>query len=113
MAVIAFVPVLPSHGLPLAAGGAEELYMRQVTTRYQTAQQQSTAARERWAISDASALIVQLSICCLTIVEADMLSAADREPLTSLHHAEQRQRVSAHCMLHEMLTTNVHVAIWC
>ena len=113
MAVIAFVPVLPARRLPLAAGGAEELYMRQVTTRYQTAQHRSTAARERVSFIDASALIVLLSMCIPTMVEADMLSAAERQQGASLHRAEQQQGVSAHCMSRVMHRHNVHVAAWC
>ena len=72
-----------------------------------------TAASERVAFSDASALIVLLSICSLTMVEVDMLSAADPKPFTSLHTAQQQQRVSAHCMSHAVLTHSVHVAMWC
>ena len=90
MAVIAFVPVLPAHGRPLAAGGAKELSMRQVTTRYQATQHTSTAACERGSTSDASAVVVQWSICLLTLLELDMLSAADRQQSASLHHAEQQ-----------------------
>lgn len=86
--------------------------MHRVTTRYQTAHPTSTAARERVSSSDASALIVLLSICFLTMVEFDMLSAADRQQIASLHTTQQQQRVSAHFVLHAMHTTHVYVAAW-
>ena len=47
VAVVALVAVFLADGLPLSAGGAEELHMRRVTTRYQTAQHTQTAASER------------------------------------------------------------------
>lgn len=89
VAVVTLVAVLLAYGLPFAAGCAAELYMRQVTTRYHATQHTSTTARERGTIRSASALIVLLSICILTMVEFDMLSAAVGQPLTSLQRAEQ------------------------
>ena len=86
--------------------------MHRVTTRYQAAQHIRAAAYERVPFSDASALIVLLSICTLTMLELDMLSAADRQQSASLRHAEQQQRVSAPFMLHAIHTTHVDVAVW-
>jgi hypothetical protein len=83
--------------LPFAAARTQALCARM---RAQT--HAKAALCERVSSSGASAVVVQWSICLLTLVEADMLSGADREPLTSLHHAPQQQRMSAHCKLHAM-----------
>jgi len=48
----------------------------------------------------------------LTVVGIVKGAAADGEPLTSLHHTQQQQHVSAHCVLRVMLTYIVHVAAW-
>src|SRR4051812_41702697 len=78
----------------------------------------STCAWDRYpagesAYQEASALIVLLSIRILTMVEADMLSAAERQQGASLHSAEQQQGVSAHCMSRAMHRHSVRVAAWC
>jgi hypothetical protein len=74
--------VLLALGFPFAAGGAVELHIQRFTTHYQAVSQPSTAVRERVPIRDACTVVVLWSICILTLVEADMLSAADPEPLT-------------------------------
>ena len=84
--------------------------IHRVTTRYQTALPNPTCACERVAFSTIAEVVVLWSICILTLVEADMLSAADRQPLTSLLTAEQQQRVLAHRMSHAMHWYSVHVA---
>lgn len=93
---------------PLAAAWAPTLCARMRTHRAD-----QVAVRERVATRGASALIVLLLICALTMVEADMLSAADPEPLTSLHHTQQQQCASALCMSHAMRRGNVHVDTRC
>ena len=93
--------------LPLAAARTQALCARM---RAQT--HAKAALCERGIISDAYALIVLLSICTLTMVELDMLSAAVGQPLTSLQKAEQQQHVSAYCMLRTVLTHSVQVVAW-
>jgi hypothetical protein len=95
-----------ADGLPLAAAWTLMLCARMRTRRYDKA-----AARERVTISDASAVVVQWSICLLTLLELAMLSAAERQQSASLHNAEQQQRLSAHSMLHAMRRDSVHVAV--
>jgi len=98
--------------LVFAADGALKLQSTSLISSDQAQQHTSTMARERGAISDASALIVLLSFCIPTMVELDMMSAADRQQSASLHHAQQQQSMSAHCMLHAMHRHSVHVAAW-
>lgn len=98
--------------LVFVADGALKLQSASLISSDQAQRHTSTVARERGTISDASAVVVQWSMCRLTFVELDMLSAADRQHSASLQRAEQQQRVSAHCMSHVMRTTDVHVAAW-
>jgi len=65
-----------NSGLPMLATRALVL-KTQLGSDGQHAQHTKTSAREGGAISGASAVVVQWSICLLTLVELDMLSAAD------------------------------------
>jgi len=76
----------------------------------QATQHTKASACEKVPFSDASAVVVQWSICLLTLVENDMLSAADRNPLTSLQHTQQQQSASAHFMSYAINWYSVHVA---
>jgi hypothetical protein len=113
VAVVALGAMLVSCCLPQSTYRALELYKQSLARQGQAAQHSSSAARERVPFSSASAVVVQLWICILTLLELDMLSAADPKPLTSLQTAEQQQHMSAHCMSHTMLTHSVHVAVRC
>jgi hypothetical protein len=64
------------HSPVLVADRAQELYTTSVISSDQAQIHTSTTPSERGPSSDASAVIVQLSICLLTMVEADMLSEA-------------------------------------
>ena len=90
MAVVALAAVFVLCCLPCSADGALELQMRCMNRREQAQQYTGTTARERMSIGEAYEVVVQLWICLLTLLELDMLSAADREPLTSLHTAQQQ-----------------------
>ena len=100
------------HSLVLVADRAHELQWTALIRHDQAIQHTSIAAYESVTFHTASAVVVQWSICLLTLVEADMLSAADREPLTFLHHTQHQNTVSAHCNLHAMHRHSVHVAAW-
>lgn len=101
------------HSLVLVADRAHELQWTALIRHDQAIQHTSMAACERVSIRDACAVVVQWLICLLTLVEADMLSAADPEPLTSLHHTQQQQCASALCMSHAMRRGNAHVDTRC
>ncbi len=108
--VIALVAVLPAHGLRFTAGGAEELYMRQITTRYQTAQHTHTAARERASLCASLLLSFIFFMWRLTVVGIVNASAAHGQQRSSLHTAQHTQQVSAQCMTHAMHKHSVQVA---
>ncbi len=73
--------------LVFVADGALKLQSASLISSDQAQRHTSTAARERGTISDASAVVVQLWICILTLLELDMLSAAERQQSASLQTA--------------------------
>jgi len=77
VAVTAFAAVLVVRCLPSVADRALELQAGSMNRREQAQQHTSTTAHEREALSDAAAVVVQWSICWLTLVEADMWSEAE------------------------------------
>lgn len=110
MTVVALVAMLLAYRLPFSAGGAEELSMQRVTTRYQTAQHTSTAVGERGTFSAPREVVVQWSIRLLTF-EWLLISHTGGSMLSgSLHSHTQAQRESALHHPHTMRDTSLHAA---
>ena len=105
MAVVALVAVFLADGLPLPAGGTEELHMRRVTTRYQAAQHTQTAAGERvdpCAHFDVSFVFFDAQLTEVGIAKSNAPECASTHPCSQQHSDSASERADSitPCALH-------------
>ena len=92
----ALVSMLLAHRLPLGAGMAQELETHRVTTRYQASGHASTTARERAALHAPAAVVLQWSMCALTLVDALIANEGQAaRPAANSHICRHSQQHSA------------------